>query len=77
MAKSCNQYYFNANRFYFYIAGIISFTIVGIAAAKIFTAADPNLYIGLLTTVLSFWSQPPKLVEPESQKQDDESLRIG
>jgi hypothetical protein len=42
---------------------MISLTIVSVAAAKLFMGGDPNLYVGMLTTVLTFWSQPPKLIE--------------
>jgi hypothetical protein len=60
---SCVQT-FNPKCYYFYISALISVSLIGVCTAMIFSPSiDSNIKstsIGILTSVLTFWANPPR-----------------
>jgi high-affinity K+ transport system ATPase subunit B len=62
-ALSCMK--FDAKCYYFYISALVSFSLIGVCTAIIFTKNDDpcikNTAVGILTSILTFWANPPRL----------------
>ncbi len=58
---------FDVKCYYFYISAIVSLSLIGVCTAIIFTTNDDpcikNTAVGILTSILTFWANPPRLNE--------------
>lgn len=63
---------FDARCYYFYISALVSLSLIGVCTAIIFTHNDDpcikNTAVGILTSILTFWANPPRL---QSDKKEE------